>query len=280
LKPSHLTIAVLACVLGCSPANNTRPGSRGSVEVDSGAGGSAGVVARTSEGAFGADARGGGITDGIASTGVDAAAGDTARSDMRANESSDGAPKMDAAGQAAQSDGGAATLRPLDGLRIELPCIPKFYEAKACLTTAATAKQRYAITFGGVRGTIYEVTLRVRGLVELAPYPGGTAIGNFVEGGAPEPGTHLLVLQLSVASPKRDYFFNKGTYNGDELYKLDYTASIKVEGGSTMTFIASDENMDQAKNYKNIVVDGILPAPLPFDGEFVQFNVGSVNPPH
>ncbi len=85
-------------------------------------------------------------------------------------------------------------------------------------------------------------------------------------------------MQLSVASPRRDYFFNKGTHNGDELFKLDYTASIKVEGGSTMTFIASDENMDQAKNYKNIVVDGIPPAPLPFDGEFVQFNVVSVNP--
>jgi hypothetical protein len=177
------------------------------------------------------------------------------------------------------SGGASGAYGGLDGLRIELPCIPVFYEPQACETTAEVASQKRTIAFGGNPGTTYEVTLRVRGLVELMPYAGSVGAGPFAEGGTPDPNSHYLRLQLQIASPKKDYVLNKGASNGDNVHKLDYMAKVQVQGGSTLTFIALDPNMDQAKNYMNIVVEGIPPAPQPFDGEFVQINVVSVVPP-
>lgn len=250
------------------------PGGGGGVAFGGGPGGGA--------------AGGGGTGGGSAGSGGGSAGSGGAAADAGAPPAKDAAGARDGASPDVRGASPDARLADaaaggppgtLDGFRIELPCKPEFYEPQACETTAAVADQKHTLTFGGTPGTVYEVTLRVRGLVEYGRYPGGTASGNFVEGGAPEPGTHQLVLQLSVAAPKRDYFFNNGTHSGDDVFKLDYMAKVKVEGGSTLTFRALDANMDQSKNYKNIVVEGIPPAPMPFNGQFVQFNVVSVNPP-
>lgn len=177
------------------------------------------------------------------------------------------------------SGGNSTQTSQLNGFRVELPCIPVFYEPQSCETLPEVASQQHVLKFGGNPGTVYEVTLRVRGLVEPSSYPGGVVDGSFVVGGAPVPESHVLTLQLGVAAPKQDYFFNNHDYIGDEVYKIDYNAVVMIEGGSMLTFTAVDANADQPKNYHEYVVAGVAPAPLPFDGEFIQFNVVSVNPP-
>lgn len=201
---------------------------------------------------------------------------------MGGNPSSGAAAAL---GGATNTGGGGASSSgsALDGFRIEIPCIDHF-ETNACHTLPADAVISRTLTFGGTPGTTYEVTLRVRGLVEAKPITGGTGDSWFVVGGTANDNAHETALKLSVASPAQHYFFNKHEVMGDVLYKVDYMAKIKVEGGSSITFTANDivpagDQGDIASNWNLQVVEGIPPAPLPFDGQFVQFNVVSVNPP-
>jgi len=112
------------------------------------------------------------------------------------------------------SGGNSPQTSQLDGFRVELPCIPVFYEPQSCETLPEVASQQHVLKFGGNPGTVYEVTLRVRGLVEPSSYPGGVVDGSFVVGGAPVPESHVLTLQLGVAAPKQDYFFNNHACDG------------------------------------------------------------------
>ncbi len=200
---------------------------------------------------------------------------------------SGGNPSSGGAGNAPTAGGSAGNLSQtasqLDGFRIEIPCIDHF-EPNDCHTLPADAAISRTLTFGGIPGTTYEVTLRMRGLIEAKPITGGSGDSWFVVGGTPNDNAHETALELSVASPVQRYFFNSHEVVGDVLYNIDYMAKIQVAGGSTLTFIANDvvaagDEGDMASNWNNQVVEGILPAPLPFDGQFVQFNVVSVDPP-
>jgi len=66
---------------------------------------------------------------------------------------------------------------------------------------------------GGVPGTIYDVTLRIRGIVEANVYTGGTSSMNgFYIGGAVggnEGGSQYSQYSLQVSSPATTYHLNQ-----------------------------------------------------------------------
>jgi hypothetical protein len=52
--------------------------------------------------------------------------------------------------------------------------------------------------------------------------------------------------------------------------------TIPIRGGATVTMGAYDSNDVAIANHKHFVVDGVSPAPAPFDGQFFQLDVESV----
>lgn len=171
-------------------------------------------------------------------------------------------------------------------------------DARSCKLSPDQERSRMDVVMGGDPGTVYDVKLRVRGLVEPRRYSGGALHepGNkwFYAGGAPDPlkkggGHQYNIYQISVSDPKQDYFLNRDTDDylgggyipGHTIYKLDYAVTIKVKGGATVSVITDDyAKSGMINNADKQVVDGI-PASLleqPWDGQFFYLEVESVKP--
>jgi len=130
--------------------------------------------------------------------------------------------------------------------------------------------------FGGAPGKRYKVTLRVRGVVEPMMYKDGQQVGEyFFIGGAPDNATYNIY-QLTVSSPSSHYFFNRQDKVGHRIFTIDYTATIEVEGGATLTFHGNGQNGRMITNFSKLVVPDVPPAPQPYNGQFIQLNVTSV----
>jgi len=167
----------------------------------------------------------------------------------------------------------AATL---DGLRWELPCTQSTGDPTVCETLPSVST---SATMGGVPGAIYDVTLRFRGLVEISTYAGGSASGCWQIGGAPPPGSTINVYGLDVSSPGQAYFVNQGVSHR-VVVTLDYTETVPIAAGATVTLHADSRDSYELRNVdalgQPIVVPGVAPAPVAFDGQFVQMDVISV----
>jgi hypothetical protein len=140
------------------------------------------------------------------------------------------------------------------------------------------------LTFGGAPGAHYAVTLRLRGVVELKSYDGGTALGaHFQIGGAPSDGV-VNVYGFSVSSPRETYYINADRGGGATVVVVDDTVTIPIDGGANIELFASDRDCVQLRNcvYPDApvctpyVVLGIPPAPGAFAGQFAQVDVVSV----
>ena len=131
-------------------------------------------------------------------------------------------------------------------------------------------------TFGGEPGKRYKVTLRFRGVVEPMMYKGGEKVGEyFYIGGEKNNGTYN-VYQISVSSPKQHYFLNRQDKVGHQIFTIDYTQTIEIDGGAEITFLGDGQNGRLITNFKKLVVPDVAPAPLPYNGQFVQVNVVDV----
>jgi hypothetical protein len=113
------------------------------------------------------------------------------------------------------------------------------------------------VTIGGDPGTEYTITMHFQGIVENRTYTGGEdqstmQSDGFYDGGAPQPGTgDYNIYALRVSSPQRDYFLNSvgnTSFNRHQAFVQDYTATINVMGGSTITAIAQDTNCSAIRN--------------------------------
>jgi hypothetical protein len=180
-----------------------------------------------------------------------------------------------------------------------------------CPQDAAVKNQHISLQFGGDSAVTYEVTLRVRGIMEGYWYSGGTLDSTsktFYTGGVPTIGGYssacknktselpfalpaemtptdncwngFNVLGLVVAEPKQHYFLNyTANKNGDRpphaVYSSDYTVTIAIKGQATLDFyiVGSDEH--ECYNFDR-VVDGVSLKPTPYIGEFAQFDVTGV----
>jgi hypothetical protein len=186
---------------------------------------------------------------------------------------------------AASGDAAAASLA---GLRLEAPCKgDKFGANTECHWDPALAvsdprwklKKEIVRTFGGTPGVVYEVTLRVRGVVEPKNFTGGSvAHEHFQIGGTPDV-DHYNFYSLKISDPPQDYTVNRHeTKVGHFLFAIDYTVTIPIRGGATAIMGEYDDNDISIANHQNLVVPEISPAPAPFDGQFFQIDVLAATP--
>jgi hypothetical protein len=177
----------------------------------------------------------------------------------------------------------------LAGLRLEVPCAnPKFNGDTEChwdqglLQTADPQwklKREIVRTFGGRKGTVYDVTLHVRGVVEPKNFTGGTVqFDHFQTGGTPVKNDYNFY-SLHVSDPEATYTFNRNEEKvGHYVFAIDYRVRIPIRGGATVTMGAYDSNDVAIANHQHLMINGIPPAPAPFDGQFFQLDVESITP--
>jgi hypothetical protein len=136
-------------------------------------------------------------------------------------------------------------------------------------------------------GSIYNVTLRFRGVVEQKTYSGvvagvtatGTNGSSFVVGGMPAADGYNVYM-LAISSPKQVAYLNAGSSNVNQCWAIDYTVTLPMLSGATIVMTADTidqyEVFNQDANGNPIVVPNIPPAPNSFDGQFVQMDVVQV----
>ena len=171
----------------------------------------------------------------------------------------------------------------LDGYRYEFPCKDPMPEnpkpgadgisARATDDPATNDQFTDVKKFGGDPGKRYKVTIRVRGVVEPMMYKDGKMVGEyFYIGGVPNNATYNIY-QLTVSSPVSHFFFNRQDAVGHKIFTIDYTQTIEIDGGATLTFHGNGQNGRMITNFSKLVVPEVPPAPLPFNGQFIQLNV-------
>lgn len=174
----------------------------------------------------------------------------------------------------------------LDGYRYEFPCKDPMPENPkegadgfSGLVTGDPAKTDQFTAekkFGGTPGKRYKVTLRVRGVVEPMMYKDGKMDGDyFYIGGEPNNGTYNIY-KLTVSSPASHFYFNRQDKVGHRIFTIDYTKTIEIEGGATLTLHGNGQNGRLITNYAKLVVPDVAPAPKPYNGQFIQLNVVAV----
>jgi len=205
-------------------------------------------------------------------------------------------------GAAGSSPLDAVNLNPLaaafDEFRMDLPC--DHYQDQACEPqNSGTPNRGYLccyvdetierknrprvdteLVFGGDAATLYDVTLRIRGVVENRDYVGqGTKVGDWlrVGGSLPQPGA-IHVFGVTVRDPEETYFFNSwnDTTNTARIIALDYEVVLPMRGGTKVRVFEYDDIGKIWANAEQLTVAGIPPHPNAFDGQFMQFDVVSV----
>jgi hypothetical protein len=171
----------------------------------------------------------------------------------------------------------------LNGQRVELPCLELSDNDALCRSLSDNPSVARIMT--GDPGTTYLVTLRLRGIVELKAYEGGTATGMFSEGGVPvtDPWN---VYRLEVSDPPTTYYLNRGDEN-TFASALDESHTVPIRSGATVTLGC---DLEDHTNGSGVLVrnldaqgdpiaspGGVEPAAQPFDGQFLQIDVTDVS---
>ncbi|NUO50393.1 MAG: hypothetical protein HOV80_16180 [Polyangiaceae bacterium] len=181
----------------------------------------------------------------------------------------------------------------IDGYRIELPCEnadPQAYNpGDTCAWDPALADQtgdpdwelkiEVDKVIGGDPNTVYDVEMRFRGVSEPKNYQDGTVVADHFYIGGTEVLNDYNVYSITVGDPAQVYYLNRNeAATGHYMIQLDYTVTIPMRGGTTVTIGMYDHNTQAIANGEKFVVDGIPPAPDPFAGHFIQMDVVSVAP--
>lgn len=171
----------------------------------------------------------------------------------------------------------------LDGLRFEIPCgacsLYRDPEETVCAICSCENPVDQVVTLVADSGKLYNVLLGFIGFFELS-----NAIIGGQRGDATQPffAKNATVLNdpsgfnlysLIVSNPAATYYLNKGTGASQNPQLFSYTATIQMQGDSTVTLRALTRDNNQLANWNSIVVPGIEPAPLPYDGQLMQISV-------
>lgn len=167
----------------------------------------------------------------------------------------------------------------LPTLRIEVPCMgPMGCNNPYC--NASNSETDEAV-LGGNPAVSYEVTLRFRGVIEEKNYFGGDEDGFWNEGGNPD-NDGWNTYSLDISTPAQTYWLNSGNPGADHCQPVDYQRTLSVMGGSTVRVAMNDTNNCAAPNNDDqgepIVIPGIPPDPMAFDGQFLQVDVVDIVP--
>lgn len=219
------------------------------------------------------------------------------------------------AGTAGGADPGAAAT--LQGLTLQVKCGAVANQERSCnylppgdANCGSNRVRAYAMAskkMGGTPGAIYDVTLRVRGIVEANVYTGGSSdMNGFYTGGmvgGNEGGAQYSQYSLQVSSPATTYRLNqldpgaqqdkyKNPTNGGVVhhfgFMIDYRETIKIEGGATVSLKGEDNDCLMGRNCKPPAndfghcelqkMDGLTEDQVPqgasgFDGNFIWIDV-------
>jgi hypothetical protein len=174
----------------------------------------------------------------------------------------------------------------ISGFRFEFPCKDPMPEnpkegadgPSGLVTGDPNTTDNFTVqkSFGGEKGKRYQVTLRFRGVVEPMMYKGGKQVGEYFYIGGEKNNATYNVYEISVSSPEAHYFLNRQDKVGHQIFTIDYTQTIEIDGGATVTFHGDGQNGRLITNFKKLVVPEIPPAPKPFNGQFIQVDVVDV----
>jgi len=316
-----LLAATSACGDAAAPATSTATAGQSTVGGSS-AGASSAVMPATGGSATGGTATGGTATGGTATGGAAQAGMGGQSSAANAGAGAGGGTGGQSGGGAGGSAGGAnpaddtAALAPLNGYQLLDPCDLTTYKVESdpgavCPQLNAVKNQHVTQKIAGDASVTYDVTLRVRGIVERYWYEGGTldpVSKVFYTGGVPTVGgfasaqknkvselpfplpteisptdgyfNGFNVFAMTVSAPKQHFYLNyTADKNGDRqphaVYSQDYTVTIQMQGQASLDFyiIGSDEH--QCYNHDK-VIDGVTLKSSPYIGEFLQFDVVKV----
>jgi hypothetical protein len=172
-----------------------------------------------------------------------------------------------------EGDGRTCAAMPvLPMLRIESPCTGGGCTPTTC---ASDNEQLGTVGFEAEPGVVYDVTLRVRGVMQLVPYAGGTTTGYYNEGGVPQSDL-IATVELQISDPPLTAWLNAGPSEVQSCELVDFEHTLPIAAGATITLHRLDGNGCQALNVDGsgtpIVIPDIPPAPEAFDGQFVQLD--------
>ncbi len=175
---------------------------------------------------------------------------------------------------------GVPSAASLSGLGWRLPCTNTPGTSCSC-----TSSNSQTTTVGGTAGGVYAATIRIRGIAEQKTYYGGTQVaGGWNIGGTPDGGS-FNIYKLTVNNPTlgtQVYYVNPGTSGQSIIFVWDYTQTMQVESGATLTFLATDggDNQEIANNTLSSVPDNNPAQPVivtqPYNGQFMQFDTVGV----
>jgi len=284
-------------------AGSTSPPTAGQPAV--GAGGAINVAGGASGNAAGASSLAGSAGTGGSSSGAaGAASGGAGAGGLGGGNGAAGASHAGAGGNTGVA-GGAGTsgvAQALDGVRVDDACAGTADTSVGAvcghvmLTSSGGSKYVKSVTIAGTAGTTYDVTLRIRGIVEPTKITGGMPVEMtppstiqymgktwrkvpYTIGGAASASTtdpDYTQWHIGVASPKGDYFLNDYQQTGHYIFKLDYQVTIQMAANTTVTLDGTDRNERQIVNFEKYTIDGI--AGSMNYGQFIQINVVSAQP--
>jgi hypothetical protein len=143
------------------------------------------------------------------------------------------------------------------------------------------------ITTSGDDSVVYRFTLRIRGVMEPKIYDDCAGLFSRETNPADESG-QIYVCQgsesttwpdtynlwrLTVADPAQVYYLNANTEAGNHrVNTIDGEFEVLVRGGASLSVEFDDLNGGQIRNC-SLVVPEIDPAPLAYDGNFVQLEL-------
>jgi hypothetical protein len=174
----------------------------------------------------------------------------------------------------------------LSGLRLEVPCADHFNQDTEChwpralLQPAASdwkLKQEISRTLPADPRVVYDVTFRVRGVVEPKNFTGGEVRYAHLQSGGTAVKNDYNFYNLEISEPHALFTLNRNEEKvGHYTFPIDYTFTVPVRGGAAVKIGAYDSNDVAIANHQHHVVPGADPAPEPFDGQFFQVDVIAV----
>jgi len=183
----------------------------------------------------------------------------------------DGARPADARADGPPAGDASVPFATLTGLQWLLPCTAAI-GSNSC---ACDATMR-VVHLADPDPRLYDVTVRIRGVMEGGSYQGGTAMGNWYVGGA-STNPLLNIYELDVTSPSAHYFLNAVP---GAIAELDYTVTLPITSDATLTLTSDGQDGRQLKNLGSggapLVIPGVATTPSPYDGQFAQLDVVSV----
>jgi hypothetical protein len=134
-------------------------------------------------------------------------------------------------------------------------------------------------TFGGKAGTVYDVTLHIRGIFEPTTITSGEtpdAQHPYFKVGGTVSTPDWSQWGIEVSEPKQTYWLNHYPSVGHIIYKEDFEATITVAAGATVAIRVADGNDRQIDNGKTApdrqqIIAGVVDHPVA--GQMLRIDV-------